>query len=331
MDKKNFKLLLIAGHGNGDSGAVGNGYKEADLTRELVTLIQAAANTAGISCTVADTSRNYFTYLRDGGTYDFSPYTYVGEIHFNASSTADTTGDGKITGSMFYISQSETGHSVEDAILQQMYAIGSSQAWDGVVIAQRQFTGGLLVQEHVRAQGVSHGLFETCFISDKDDMDWYQKNKAKIAQAYIKGLTVGFGLSGESSSVGNTSYVGKGIGTAVSLDSMNIRSGAGTNYHSYGSIEKDTAVEVLEIMSNGWLKIVWPGASCGYAYTSYQNGKYYTYTANHKTYTVKAGDTLSEIARRLLGKESRYPEIMQLNHLPTTTINVGQVLFMPEE
>lgn len=336
MDKKNFKLLLIAGHGNGDSGAVGNGYKEADLTRELVTLIKSAADTAGISCTVADTSRNYFSYLRDGGTYDFTPYTYVGEIHFNASTTADTTGDGRITGSMFYISQSETGHSVEDAILQQMYAIGGSQAWDGVVIAQRQFTGGLLVQERVRAQGVSHGLFETCFLSDWDDMDWYQKNKEKIAQAYIKGLMIGFGLSGEntsaeSTSSGNLTYVGTGIGTAVSLDVIHIRSGAGTEHPSYGTIGKGTAVEVLGLLSNGWFQIVWPGAGSGYAYTSYQNGRYYAYTANRRTYVVKAGDTLSEIARRLLGKESRYPEIMQLNQLPSTTINVGQVLFMPEK
>lgn len=331
MEKKNFKLLLIAGHGNGDSGAVGNGYKEADLTRELVKLIQSAAYDAGISCTVADPSRNYFTYLRDGRSYDFTPFTYVGEIHFNASAITDTKGDGKMTGSMFYISQSETGHSVEDAILQQMYAIGSRQAWDGVVIAQRQFTGGLLVQERVRAQGVSHGLFETCFISDQDDMDWYQKNKEKIAQAYIKGLIAGFELSGESSSSGNTAYAGKGIGTAVSLDTMHIRCGAGTNYDSYGTIEKGTAVEVLTLLSNGWFQIVWPGASNGYAYTSYQNGRYYAYTANHRTYVVKAGDTLSKIARQLLGDESRYPEIIQLNKLSSDTINIGQVLSMPEK
>ena len=29
-------VLLIAGHGNGDSGAIGNGYEEAELTREFV-------------------------------------------------------------------------------------------------------------------------------------------------------------------------------------------------------------------------------------------------------------------------------------------------------
>ena len=30
------KILLIAGHGEGDSGAVANGYKEAELNREVV-------------------------------------------------------------------------------------------------------------------------------------------------------------------------------------------------------------------------------------------------------------------------------------------------------
>lgn len=326
MEKKNFKLLLIAGHGNGDSGAVGNGYKEADLTRELVKLIKSAADTAGIGCTVADTSRNYFTYLRDGGTYDFTPYTYVGEIHFNASTVKDTNGDGKMKGSMFYISQSETGHGVEDAILRHMYSIGSCQAWDGIVVSQRQYSGGLLVQERVRAQGVSHGLFETCFISDKDDVNWYQKNKEKIAKAYVDGLIEGFKLSGDE---GNMSYVGKGIGSAVALESMVIRSGAGINYNAYATITKDTAVEVLEITSSGWLKIVWPGAVCGYAYTSYQNGKYYSYTANHKEYIVKSGDTLSSIARKQLGSEGRYQEIMELNGLKSTVINIGQVLLIP--
>ena len=33
------RILLIPGHGDGDSGAVGTGYKEADLTREMVKLI----------------------------------------------------------------------------------------------------------------------------------------------------------------------------------------------------------------------------------------------------------------------------------------------------
>ena len=74
------------------------------------------------------------------------------------------------------------------------YALGSRQAWDGVVIAQRQWVNGLLVQETCRKQAVSHAVLETCFISDKDDVQWYQNKKAQIAKAIVKGIIEGFKL-----------------------------------------------------------------------------------------------------------------------------------------
>lgn len=95
-------------------------------------------------------------------------------------------------------------------------------------------------------------------------------------------LSTGSGVSASASAAGNsenTSYAGKGIGTAMAKASMNIRSGAGTSYKSYGTIGKGTAVEVLEVLPSGWYKIVWPGTSCGYAYTSNASGEYYSYTA----------------------------------------------------
>jgi len=83
-----------------------------------------------------------------------------------------------------------------------------------------------------------------------------------------------------SSSTGNTQYSGKGIGTAIAQATMYIRSGKGTSYSALGTISKGTAVEVLEVCSNGWYKIVWPGATLGYAYTSNSTGTYYKYAAN---------------------------------------------------
>lgn len=86
------------------------------------------------------------------------------------------------------------------------------------------------------------------------------------------------GIGGQApSNEENTSYAGKGIGTATAKMSMNVRSGAGTNYGSVGGVSSGKSVEVLEALSNGWYKIVWPGASCGYAYTSNAGDKYYTY------------------------------------------------------
>ena len=198
-EKKMFRMLVMAGHGRNqdgswDPGAVGCGYQEADLARELRDLIKAAADQAGVSCDVAP-DRNHYSFFKHGGRYDVSKYNYVLEVHFNASVTPDQAGDGKMKGSMMYISQSEMGHSVEDKILSNLYALGSCQAWDGVVVSQRQWPNGLLVQETCRGQGVSHAVLETCFVTDKDDMNWYQAKKKKIAAAIIAGIQEGFHLN----------------------------------------------------------------------------------------------------------------------------------------
>ena len=49
----------------------------------------------------------------------------------------------------------------------------------------------------------------------------------------------------------------------------------------------------------------------------------------YMTYTVKAGDSLSRISQEMLGTNTRWKEIMDLNGLTSTTIRVGQVLKIP--
>ena len=48
-----------------------------------------------------------------------------------------------------------------------------------------------------------------------------------------------------------------------------------------------------------------------------------------KTYTVKKGDTLWNIAAKYLKNGSRYVEIMSLSKITSTTIHVGQILTLP--
>ena len=88
-------------------------------------------------------------------------------------------------------------------------------------------------------------------------------------------------------SQGNTSLCGTGIGTATALQAMHVRSGAGTGYASLAIIPAGTAVEVL-YAENGWYRIVWPGATCGYAYTK-QGGSYYSYVGAAPD-PIKVGD-----------------------------------------
>ena len=79
------KILLIAGHGQGDPGACALGYQEADLTRELVSLVRPKLSKYA-EVTVFDTNKNPYTYLKSN-KYNFKEYDYVLEIHFNADDT----------------------------------------------------------------------------------------------------------------------------------------------------------------------------------------------------------------------------------------------------
>ena len=247
--KMSFRMLIMAGHGRNvdgswDPGAVGCGYQEAALTRELRDLIKAAADRAGVPCDVAP-DRNHYSYFKNGGQYDFTPYTYVLEVHFNASATADFAGDGKMKGSMVYIDKSETGHSVEDAILNNLYSIGSRQAWDGVVVTQRQesYKNGLMVQSKVRAQGVSHAVLETCFVTDQDDMDWYLVNKTKIASAIIAGIQQGFRLNYTKKV---TPYMVKVDVASIPDHVLNIREQPTTKSPVAGKITETMSLTIIE-------------------------------------------------------------------------------------
>ena len=51
---------------------------------------------------------------------------------------------------------------------------------------------------------------------------------------------------------------------------------------------------------------------------------------NSKPYIVQKGDSFWSIAQKQLGSGARYPEIMTLNNLSSTTIYPGQVLKIPK-
>lgn len=251
-----FRMLLIAGHGRNadgsyDPGACGCGYREADLTRELTKLIKSCSDAAGVPCDIAP-DRNHYSFFRNGGTYDVSKYTYVLEVHFNASGITDYKGDGSMKGSMMYIDKSEKGCSVEESILSNLYKIGSKKAWDGVVITQRQWKNGLVVQNAVRKQGVSHAVLETCFISDADDMKWYHKNKSNIATAIVEGVIRGFKLSGK---VKPENQMEKPNMYYIDVNSiydrcLNIRSKPNSASEINGVIDENMTVTIVETVTN---------------------------------------------------------------------------------
>lgn len=185
------KMLLIAGHGASDPGAVGTvdgvTYREATLTREVVAGLQKALS-GYAEVAVYDTGRNAYADYKAGALRtlaQFSKYDYVLEIHFNAFK-ADR-GDGKTKGVECWVTKAEKGVAVEEAMVKEVAALG---------FANRRVkrTDDLAVIRTAKQSGVSAALLEVCFIDDADDMRLYLSKKQQVAQAVANGIIKGFGL-----------------------------------------------------------------------------------------------------------------------------------------
>ena len=73
-------------------------------------------------------------------------------------------------------------------------------------------------------------------------------------------------------------YAGTGIGTATAKQAMHIRQAATSKSDSLGTVKKGTQLEVLEVLSNEWYRVVWDKSVKWYGFTSNKGGEYYTYS-----------------------------------------------------
>ena len=175
------KILLIAGHGGGDPGAVGCGYKEADLTREVVSLVKPKLSKYA-TVEVADTSVNWF---KNKSKLPLDGVDYVFEVHFNAC-VNDIKGNGVTTGTEIYVTTSEKGTTVEEKVVNNIASFGFKNRG----VKRTNWS----VINYCKSKGISSALLETCFIDDADDMKVYTSKKASIAEAITRGIVDGFGL-----------------------------------------------------------------------------------------------------------------------------------------
>jgi len=172
------KILLIAGHGQGDPGACGNGYKEAEQARHLVSMIQSILKNYA-EVTVFDPTKNMYKYLKNGEIFNFSPYRYIFEVHFNA-------GGGE--GTEILVHENQKGVSVEENILKNVSALGFKNRG----VKRRDNLQNMNV---IFRKGKDYALLETCFIDSTSDMAIWKNKAYDIALAVANGIISGFGLS----------------------------------------------------------------------------------------------------------------------------------------
>lgn len=200
-------ILLLNGHGGNpyDSGATGNGYKEAVLTRELADLIESRLKKYATVYRYPK-DRNAFADAEKGIFAKYMPVAYskLGyalEIHFNAFKK-DETKDGRKKGAECYVTYSEKGITVEQAFMKNLSKYFPLRDNDNIFDGVKR-TNFLVIQT-LKNNGVSGALLETCFIDDADDMDTYQKNKNAIADAIVNGIVAEFGLKATGGSKPST-------------------------------------------------------------------------------------------------------------------------------
>lgn len=182
------KILIIAGHGEGDPGACSKWGQEADYTRELATLIQSAIGTKA-AVTMYNQNKNCYTQSKAGKVPTYRKYDFTLEVHFNAKTRKDPNGDGSYTGTGGYIHPKNAGRSIAREIIDQIVALGFKK-W---LLAE---STGLLNLNRAQEQGAKYFLLETAFIDDGDDMKFYNARKAKFAKAIAQGILSGLGVSG---------------------------------------------------------------------------------------------------------------------------------------
>lgn len=166
-------LYIICGHGNGDSGACGNGYQEAERVRALAARIKALG---GSSVEVLDTSRNWYA---DAGinSLNLPKGAFLLELHMDSAAASAKGGHVIIYGGF---EPDEYDKSLAEFI--SGYFPGRS-----VTISKRT---DLANPRRAAQRGINYRLLECCFISNKSDLTKFNNNMDEVAKGILASFNI---------------------------------------------------------------------------------------------------------------------------------------------
>ncbi|EOH1646710.1 N-acetylmuramoyl-L-alanine amidase [Enterococcus faecium] len=186
------KHLVVFGHGQGDPGAVGNGYQEATFTRNILgpRLKAWAAKLKNTQVDFYNESLDMYQQSQaGGGAYSVNGYASVTEFHLDAAS-ATATGGHVIINAKY---SPDANDLAIGKVLEKYVGLWGSSRPTGT------FGRSDLLNCNVFSnRGISYRLVELGFISNASDVKKLVDNIDAVAKELIEAIT-GESLGGSSS------------------------------------------------------------------------------------------------------------------------------------
>lgn len=211
------KLLLISGHGAGDSGAVGCGFKEADLTRTAASILEGKFKSYDVTVARYPASHDAYQDGRGGGyAVSLKSYGLVVEIHFNSY-------NGSAYGT--------------ETLYRQQSCKGLAQAVTNAIASVGFYNRGAKVRtdlgnmNYCYRNGIPYILIETCFIDNADDMKRYQAQLYSVWGKVAAAVCSYYGISKNASN------------GATAMENGWVKKGNDWYYYRHG-----------EMLKNAWQK-----------------------------------------------------------------------------
>lgn len=296
----NTLVIVDAGHGGIDSGAIGNGLKEKDLTLQAAIYMYNRLEELGIRAVMTRTDDEYLPKLdrvkRIMSLYNNDPNTLIVSNHINAGGAEGVE--------IVYSINSDS--TLANMLLDNIGEAGQikRKAYQRRLPENPNKDYYYIIRETGNAESV---LVEYGFIDNTNDAYKLQNNLDDLVEGAVKAIAEYLGVP----------YTKPGI-TVNDQDTYTVKKGD-TLYSisKKQNIPIDTIIKLNNLTSSN-LEI---GQQLKLKSDSNNS-------SNKNQYIVKRGDTLYSIA---LKNNTTIDKLRELNNLNTNTLTIGQILALPIE
>lgn len=169
-----YKILNDPGHGGIDPGATGNGYKEKDLVLRLALDVDKELKRHNLKSYLTRKGDRYISLEnRSKKANDLNVDAFI-SYHFNSFRKIEANGT-----ETFCYPGSDKGHRLASKIQNELINAGLVRSNRGVKSANFSV---------LRRTNMKSALIEVCFISNKDNIEFFINNYDKYVQAITKSI-----------------------------------------------------------------------------------------------------------------------------------------------